>query len=396
MKKTVAVFFLFIVTQSFGQKNVFKKGLIIEKNYYTEINFEFISEKIIIPIEIENKVYRFMLDTGAPNLISANLKSIIKTVSIKNINVRDATNRQNSLEIVSIPEINFGGVIFKNCPTLVDKNKDNLIFDCFEIDGIIGSNMLQKSIVQIDLKEKVIRLTDTKKKLNLNKENAAKLYLIGGQKSPYIWINLKGKTNAREQLLIDTGMKGFYDLSLKNFGILQKNDIYKVHNEGIGSKSIGLFGVAKKSKHYRVSVEDLKINNTTFINVTTETTNDSNSRIGSEILKYGIMTIDFLNKKFYFNSFENTINLQEKILGFSPTIINNKLAVGIVWDGDLKKEISFGDEIIKLNTLDVTKIDICDFITSKTIYNKKDTIELTVKTSKGLLKTLLVEKTLPK
>lgn len=396
MKKTISIVFLCIVIQSFGQKNIFKKDLITPKNYYTEINFDFISEKIIVPVIIENKTYRFLLDTGAPNLISEKLQNAIKTTSIKSINIKDSSNKQNSLEVVSIPQITFGNVIFKNCPALVDKSKSNLIFDCFEIDGFIGSNMLQKSIVQIDLREKIIRLTDVKKKLTLNKKNATKLYLIGGQKSPYIWINLKGETNAREQLLIDTGMKGFYDLSLKNFGILQKNNIFKVNNKGFGSKSIGLFGAADNNKHYRVTADTFKVNNTIFKNVVTETTNDNNSRIGAEILKYGMVTIDFLNKKFYFNSYKSTIDLQEKVLGFSPTIINNKLVVGIVWDEELKKVISFGDEIIKLNALDVGSIPVCDFITAKALYNKNDTIELTIKNSEGLLKTVNVKKTLPK
>lgn len=396
MKKIIVFLFVLITVQSFSQKNVFKKGLETEKNYYTEINFEFISEIIIIPVEIENKTYRFLFDTGAPNLISAKLKSDIKTTSIKNMNIRDATNKKQSLEIVSVPEIILGGVSFKNCPTLIDANKENLIFDCFEVDGIIGSNMLQKSIVQIDLRNKVIRLTDKKRNLTLNKKDATKLYLIGGQKSPYIWINLTGKKNAREQLLIDTGMKGFYDLSKKNFNTLQQNKIYKVRHKGVGSKSIGFFGAAEKNTHYRVTVDILKINTTIFKNVTTETTNDDNSRIGSEVLKYGILSIDFLNRKFYFSSYKNTNDLQEKLLGFSPTVINNKLVIGIVWDEDLKKDIGFGDEIIKLNTLDVPNIPICDFITSKTLHNRKDTVELTVKTTKGIIKTVLTEKTLPK
>lgn len=393
MKPIVVFIFLFIVAQSFSQNNVFKGRLITEKNYYAELEFEFISEKIIVPIIIENKTYRFLLDTGAPNLISAKLKSVITTTSIKKINITDANNRRSSMEIVSIPEIMFGGVSFKNCPTLVDANEENLIFDCFGVDGIIGSNMLQKSIVQIDLKENMIRLTDKRSKLNLNKKDATRLYLVGNQKSPYIWINLKGNNNARERLLIDTGMKGFYDLSKRNFNVLQKDKIFKVHHAGTGSKSIGFFGAAEKNKHYRISIDTLKINGCVFTDVITETTNDNNSRIGAEVLKYGIMTIDYLNKKFYYSPFKAINDLQKKLLGFSPTIINNKLVVGVVWDKNLQKEIGYGDEIIKLNTMLVDKIPICDFITSN-IFNLKETdsIELTVKTKDSVLKTVLAEK----
>ena len=53
-------------------------------------------------------------------------------------------------------------------------------------------------------------------------------------------------------------------------------------------------------------------------------------------------------------------------------------------------------EIIKLNTLDVSSTPLCEFITSKALYNKNDTIELTTKNSEGIIKTVIVKKIIPK
>jgi hypothetical protein len=44
-------------------------------------------------------------------------------------------------------------------------------------------------------------------------------------------------------VLLDTGMKGFYDISNRNYSLLNEN-IFKNYS-GIGSKDIGLFGNSK-------------------------------------------------------------------------------------------------------------------------------------------------------
>lgn len=392
MKNILLIIILFFSLHLCGQNMSFTKGLVIDKNYYSEIEFDYVSDKIIVPVNIQNKEYKFLLDTGAPNVISAELFKKIETKAIGNLNVSDASNNKNNLAMVSIPLINFGGLNFKNSAALVDKTLNNLVFDCFDIDGIIGSNMLHKSILQIDLKKKLIIITDKKKRLNLDKSKATKLSLLKSQKSPYIWININGNKNAREHLLIDTGMKGFYDLSKKNFGVLQKSNVFNIHSTGDGSSGISLFGASKKNKQYRIVVPKLKLNNTEFKNIVAETTNDDNSRIGTKILNYGILTIDFKNKRLYFDSEKDVIEINKKHLGFNLSIKNEKLVVGIVWDEVLKNDIEFGDEIIELNGLNIENIPVCKFLNSESIFNNNTSYNITFKKEDGTIKKLSVKK----
>ncbi|TNJ41706.1 clan AA aspartic protease [Tamlana fucoidanivorans] len=375
-----------------AQQNRFTKGLRSDKNYYTEIHFDFISEKIIIPVTIENRTYKFMLDTGAPNVISKELSVKIESKSISQINVSDATNKRNQLELVSIPELQLGSIRFINCPTLVDNTSHNLIFDCFDIDGIIGSNMLYKSIIQINLDNKLLVVTDTPKRLHLNKDEAFKMDLINAQKSPYIWIEFKGDKTVKEHVLIDTGMKGFYDLTLNHMNKLSDYGIYTKVSEATGSASMSLFGTAKQNTQYRLIIDQLKFVNTVFNNTLVKTTNDTNSRIGAEMLKYGTMTFNFKQKRFYFNPHNRVVDMKQKHLGFSPSILGNKIIVGIVWSADLKEQLEYGDEIITVDDLDVQSTPLCDFINGSAQVMHNDTFSMVVKKANGALKTVLIKK----
>ena len=208
---------LFFSLPNFAQNVNFNKGKVAKKNYYTKVAYTELKNKIIIPVKIQGQTYRFLFDTGAPNLISHSLKDLIETKALQTIQVKDANDKRRPLNVVVIPLLDIGGVSFKNSPAIVNDTASNFLFDCLKIDGIIGSNLVRDAIVQIDSKKKQIILTDQVRKLGLEGLNYLDMALNSNQSSPYIWIRLKGEGKAREQVLLDTGAEGFYDLSFNSF-----------------------------------------------------------------------------------------------------------------------------------------------------------------------------------
>lgn len=394
MRKIILTISLFIISisTSNAQKSYFKTGHPTPKKFYTEINYKDVNGKIIIPVTIEGKTYSFLFDTGAPNLISKALWNKIDSKSAKNISVSDANQKKQQMEIANIPNLTIGNVTFKNSTALVFESENNLVFDCFHIDGIIGSNLLRKSIIQIQSKKKLLVLTNDSKKLQLDKKHASKLTLVGNQSSPYIGIKLKGEHSGTESLLFDTGASGFYDVCSKNYKILSQKDIFKEISKSVGASGVGMFGIANESEQYRLKVPELIINGQVFKNIITITGDDNNSRIGSDILNYGIVTLNFMKKLFYFEAFEAINNLDEKLFGFTPTIKNNKLVVGFVWDDLLKDKIQFGDEIIKVNSINIQNINICDFINKKSVFKENNILEVVIKNQHGETNKLVIKK----
>ena len=366
-----------------GQNFSLNKGKTQTQDYYTEITFEYVKSKIIIPVEIEGKTYRFILDTGAPNIISKELSYLLKNDSLTTIPITDINQKKKQLKVVSIPEIILGDIIFENSAALVFDLKQDKIIDCFGIDGFIGSNMLRNSILQIQLNNKRLIITDQKNKLQLNRKNSTKLKLLGIQSSPFVWINLFGNGKAKEQVLIDTGMIGFYDMSKKNFKTFNDKNIIQFIDSSNGGHTGGIFGFVDKTLHYRSLIPEIKLGNSSFLNFVTTTSNDKFSKIGTDILNYGEITIDYKNKRFYFVSFKKETDLKEKVLGFVSTFIDNKIVVGFVWDKELKNLIDFGDEIIEVNNTKIHESDFCDLVLVKTVFKNDKKFNILIKRKNG-------------
>lgn len=377
------VIFLLLSNYCVAQDVNFNLGNSKELNYYSEIPFEYVNGKIIVSVLINENKYRFLLDTGAPNLITKRLSTILNLESLQELKISDANQIKSTMNIVQLPNLTIGSIIFENSVALSSQDENNLVFDCFEIDGFIGSNLLRNSIIQIDVKNKILIITNDLKKLHLNNENSSKLSLFGQQSSPFIWLKLTGsKDSGKEQVLLDTGMKGFYDISHKNYIKFKDEKIFSEVANGKGSESIGLSGTSPESEQVRLLLKHMKIANSAFLNISTTTTNDNNSRIGIGLFENGIGTIDFINKKFYFEQYEHNKDLIEKYLPFSRTIINNKLSIGIVWDEKLKTQINYGDEIIEINGKNYENYKLCDFI-NKSIFENITVSEIKIRNKKG-------------
>lgn len=296
MKSVIIIFYLLITTQiCLGQANFsFNEGGSSQTDYFSSIPYENINGKIILNTKIKDKSYRFILDTGAPTSISQKLFDELKADLITKIKISDINQKTDSLSIVRLNDITLGNINFTNIPTLVVK--DNVIFECLQVDGFIGSNLLRNSIIQIDNNNKNIVITNDKKKLTLNPKNSSDL-ILDRQSSPIITIHIKGKKKGEEKLLLDLGMNAFYELSLDNFNLFNKHDIFKVLSSAKGTNSIGLFGAAEDTLQYRLLLPQMTISNVKILNISAETSRNDNSGIGSKILEYGVVTIDYKNKR---------------------------------------------------------------------------------------------------
>jgi predicted aspartyl protease len=269
------------------------------------------------------------------------------------------------------------------------------VFKCFNIDGFIGSNLLKNSIVQIDFETNRLVITNSKRTLELDKSKSTKMELIGEQRSPFIFIDIKGGRNAKDQVLIDTGMDSFYDISKRSYDIFKNNDILKVLATAKGGNILSLFGNAKETEQHRILMPELNVAGISFLKLVTTSTTDNISRIGTEMLKHGIVTIDFKNKRFYFDAKQQVIDVSRPLPGVSPTFIDNKLVVGYVWDEELKNKINYGDEITKINDHNITGMRNCDFISLKQELEHTDTLHIEFRNKAGENSKLTIVKKIP-
>ncbi len=390
-------FFIFVINSNiiFCQNNIvnLNNGGINTENYFIKIPYKEINGKIIIDVSINDKGYKFILDTGAPTIITEKLKEEINPNVIGNIEIIDQSGLKDNVDVVNLFEINIGNLSFNNIPTIVT-NDSKILFDCFEVDGYIGSNLLRNSIIQINAKEKDIIICDNSEILKIQNKNSKEILLSHSQSNPFVEIELKkGKKTIKEKVLIDTGDNGFYQIAFSTLEQIKNFKVITFISNSIGSNSFGFNGKSKDENNFMINIPILTINNLELKNVKSKTTYAESSRIGSEILNLGILTLDYKNKKINLEPFDEKIEtINDNSWQIDAAINKEKLVVGIIWDNDLKNKINLGDEIISIDSLLIEGMDICQLL--KTNFKiKKNKIVLVLKDiNTGVIKSIEINK----
>jgi predicted aspartyl protease len=390
MKLKLILSLLFVNSLIFGQIN-FNQGKINDKEYYEVIPYETEIGKIILPVTINNKTYRFLLDTGAPNLFSTELLKEINVAEGASINVNDANNQDQKMKFAVVPQLKIGNLVFENQAGLIYNFEEHNLLSCYKIDGFIGSNLLRNSIIKMNGANKTIIITNKIKSLKIDKK-PIKMKLYGNQKSPFVELKFVGKNNekASDMVLVDTGMDGLYDMSKRAYTIFENSKIFEALYTAKGIGDSGLFGAGDSSEQKLLEIENANLNQQIINNIMVSTTLDDNSRIGLDILKYGDVTLDFLNKKFYFES-TKTIDVKEKTPKFYTSVQNDKVVVGLVWDEKLKLLMNTGDEVISIDQINISDMSLCDFLRLKKEWKNKESYILKLKNKEGQISEITIE-----
>lgn len=384
MKRTILLLVLFInLSFYFGQNSInLNQGTIEQKKYFQTLKYEKYNDKLIVNTSINGKYYRFLFDTGAAFSLSKKLFEEIKLTKKGSVSVLDASGRKEELIVTSLPKLQLGEITFLNTEGFVLPETASQMFDCFQIDGIIGSNMLRNSVVQFDDAQKLITITDNSKNLNLKKVPFQEIKLTQSQSNPRITLILqKGNEKLADNVLFDSGADKFYDMSYEAYKFFNsKKTVIEVINESKGTYVWGIHGFDDIKPQAIVNIPSILVNNYKFENVKVLTTSGNESRIGSQLLKFGKATIDYATKKFYFeptSKIENFNEISKKPWGISPIISDNKLVVGIIWDKSLEEKINLGDEILKVDEINYENLNLCDlFKSNDKIETQKSVVKL--------------------
>lgn len=384
---------LFLLAHSVVFSQNINKSEITVSNFCDTIPFEYVRGKIIVKVQINNLTKRFILDTGAPLLISSNLMQSINASAFGSIKVADVGGKVVEQQIAKVPTLSLGNVSFKNGVAIIFDRKKIGLLDCFDIDGIIGSTILKHCIVQIDRNKNIVILTNDPSRLDLNNAFKSKMKLDENSR-PFIKLDF----GQHEDLiaLFDSGSDKFLPLSTEGYKKLNSKGIAKITNEGYGSISSGLHGPGKAGIENRVLVESLFFGNAVIKEITTSVSEHKNKNaIGMGLAKYGTITIDYLNQEFYFKPNSISQSYQSPpFFGFDAQLINGAYTVSAIYKNTEaeKSGLQNGYIITKINdfALPNNQIDLpCDLFLSD--YLQGDTIKLNFVDSSGNSKNIEIK-----
>jgi len=387
MKRFFTLLVLTLFASSlFAQSVNPNRGSIKQKKYLEKIPYQNIDGKLVVPVTINGKTYNFILDTGAALTISDKLFKELNPQIIGHTEIGDISSRKKEMKFILLPELHLQGITFINTPACVlhEESSDFLnLLDCFKIDGIIGSNELRNSVIQFDERNRHLLIANNIFQILKDKEGKKvgkwqKMELTS-LSNPLIVIGFQNEQKIGDRVEFDTGSSEFYTMSMHTYNWLNgRANVTKIA-EGEGSFAWGLHGMLENKQHLLLNIPEFYVNQMIFNDVIV-TTNEI-SLLGTQLLQYGKVTLDYKEKRFYFDPFDNinTDELSKRPWALFPSFQNEKLVVGIIWDKTLESQINLGDEILSIDGLFLENMHPCEYMKldfSNESYTEKSILEL--------------------
>jgi len=371
MRKSILLLSLFFLF-SCG-KNLLPTGTIKQEGFTETIPFNFDNGLPIIKVTIEGVAYNFLLDTGAPTVISPELAASLNSKAVKKSIVGDSQGNDSKQEFIVINEIKIGKLHFNDIGAVVINLKHSFEIKCLNLDGIIGSNQMSNAIWEIDYKNRNITITD-----NFNgfkePEGAEKLHFMemGDQKTPLVRVQVDSIKS--KLITFDTGANGAISLPYSHFENTIKD--YK-QIKSYGNPSSGVYGTGKQDTVTTAKTPFAKLGTLKLENRLLVFEDASSSVIGNAFLRHYKTTINWKNKTIYLLQQDTLQEAKLESLGFGIRYINNKAVVAIITkDSDAEKSgLQLGDEIIEIdgtNLSELTEDQACHYTLNSLISNKKE------------------------
>lgn len=323
---------------------LYSSGSATQKEFKGKLDFITIFDLTLVPVEINGKEYRFLYDTGAPMVISNELREELALKRISQSNVTDSQGKRNKLDYVWLDEISVGGVEFNKVVSIVADLKKAPEINCLQIDGILGANLMRLAVWNIDNVNNTMTFASTKDQLNLPKGEPVLVdFTPKITYTPEINLMLNDSVELKS-VTFDTGYGGYLiadsDYLDSTFNVVEKS---------YGYGSTGLYGSAFDTT-YEAKIP-MTIGRFTQV-----------APVGFSVAKgKNLLGMDFFNQfNLVMDWNTNTMELYKngntppKIysLGMTPKWYDGKLVVGTIAKGSMAEEegIKVGDGIVKLNT----------------------------------------------
>ena len=357
--------------------------------FYVEVPYTTINGKIIIEAQVEGVPGKFIFDTGAPTYITYSLARRLSLESTNTQNILDAHNQSMTLEKTQLKRLSMGmpGINIEEIPVTI--MPEGHLIEQFGVDGMIGCELFPGAVVRIDSRQKKIIITDNISPFRINLRNRLPLLHVQGQ-IPFIELNVG--VGVIETVMFDSGSGAFYEMISATASEALRENAAALLSKGYGSSGIGMAGAASAGEHNLIRLFELRVSTGRFQNIVTESMDAPYSRLGSQLLDYGTVTIDYASSAFYFEPFESAPqDLYKKRWNVDFTMANGHVVIACVW-GDLVEKISPGDRVLKIDGEPVGEVNVSDALQSSIVKIKNEKAIITVLRQDGTEVEVTIEK----
>lgn len=338
------------------------------KDELKDIDLEYIEGALIISAKMNDsdRKWRFLVDTGAPTVISRNIARELKLDPWKSTYVADMSLFPKKVNTAKVKSINISGFEVKDLTVIVHDFNFESENDPFNVDGVIGFNILRHFIFTVDLDRKKMTLA-------FHNQNGCEHYKREKSSANATVIKLKTLGHARHLLFMDTKITGRPN-SVK-FVLDTGNTGYTIFPQGIinGMKlndstletrkingSLGHTATRHIGGGHYVKIESVRFDGKEFGPQVLFANKSISAIVGMKFLGNYRFTIDYERKRLILIPRSETEEIGNIYgAGLYITVKDEKLFVSAIVEGlpAQRQGLKVGHQITKINGKAVDKDD---------------------------------------
>ena len=311
------------------------------------IPYEFIREKIVIPVVVNGVKTKYIVDTGGQTgtmweaATEMGVESAGSMSNISDLNGESIAYQKGIIKNVQLsPNYTISELTTMVLPEVG-------MFKDLGVAGILGGDAFAQSVITFDSRKQIMIINYPYRPNGLKIQDGVEMF-PGQTHHSIVNVNVGG---VEKKMLFDSGAHGFFLISKDDFEEFREQGVCHQTDSAFGINGVGLLGLTDPVDIYKGYVPELTFVGKKFTNVGCSTNPNSRSIIGVDILKYGKVTIDYMRNRFYFFPFEEDVvdmggTPKNWNVGVLPA--NNRFEITTIWSS-LKGQVEFGDQVVNIN-----------------------------------------------
>lgn len=320
------------------------------------IHYEYIHDKIIIPVTVNGVKAKYIVDTGGQTgTVRENAVEMKAMNGIGSRGVSDVNGMSLSYDEAILKDVQLSpNYKLTQMKSIVFPS--NGFFRDLGVAGILGSDAFAQAVITFDARDKIMIINYPYRPDGLKITEGVPFY-PGSTNHPIVDVDFGGTT---KRILFDTGANGLLSLSADDYVELKDQVANKLLASAFGISSIGIggFDIKNATEIDKVRFEEMNFVGKNFANIESVTVKMGMSLIGVDMLKYGKVVIDYMRNRFYFFPYdEKTEDQRESLKTWNVGIlpVKDHFEITLVWDS-MKGKVELGDQVIRLNGKDLSEL----------------------------------------
>ena len=338
--------------------------------------FEWHNGHIVVQANINGKACLFQFDTGGHLLVSKGLYEELGLSVIDSVKMVDSNNNAGYMMQTDSVKISFPNSNYAYLGRTLLEPVNGWDIQRAGIDGIIGSDVFQDFVVRINGRTRQLAISS---KVPENLENGYE-FVENISNAPIFRVQLAENFNI--PVMFDSGNYSTMFLAQGVFDWLQQGGyVFEKVEQGYGLGMTGIMGGDSRRRFTRVIFKQIPLGGKLLKHVLVDVQPVAMPLLGSGILRYGEVVLDYPRKMFCFLPFDD-IDFEQPI---SEPVWNIKLVldpqqnvrVAGVW-GELVQQVFPFDYVVAIDGKPIQKENLRFGAWGEIDLGKKDEVKLQI------------------